>query len=89
MPDDDTENVNNLKLIKRVEALCKDDDYTLMQAAEIEKIIWGSEIYIEENSFSTSHQTVNVHGEPERRYEIRSEEEAVDVQIHNETGANQ
>jgi len=32
---------------------------------------------------------VNVYGEPERRYEIRSEEEAVDVQIHDEQGVNQ
>ena len=83
MPDDDTENVKNLKLIKRVEELCKQDDYILMETSEIEKIMWGSATYIEDNSFSTSHQMVNVYGEPERRYEIRSEEEAVDVQIHD------
>jgi len=28
-------------------------------------------------------------GEPEHRYEIRSEEEAVDVQIHNKVRENQ
>jgi superfamily I DNA and/or RNA helicase len=82
MPDDETENVNNLKLIKRVEELCKARDCALMQAAEIERIMWGSETYIEDNSFSTSHQPVNVYGEPERRYEIRSQDDAVDVQIH-------
>jgi hypothetical protein len=83
MPDDDTENVNNLILIKQVEKLCKQNDYVLMETEEIEKIMWGSNTYIEDNSFSTSHQTVNVYGEPERRYEIRSEEEAVDVQIND------
>jgi hypothetical protein len=51
--------------------------------------MWDSDTYIEDNSFSTSHQMVNVYGEPERRYEIRSEEEAVDVQIHDEQGVNQ
>ena len=88
MPDDNTENVNNLKLIKRVEMLCKKGEFTISQSAEIEKIMWDSETYIEDNSFSTSHQMVNVYGEPERRYEIRSEEEAVDVQIHDEQGEN-
>jgi len=41
--------------------------------------MWGSDAYIEDNSFSASHQMVNVYGDPERRYEIRNEEEAVDV----------
>ena len=54
-----------------------------MKTSDIEKIMWSSETYIEDNSFSTSHQMVNVYGEPERRYEIRSEDEAVDVQIYN------
>ena len=78
MPDDKTENVNNLKLIKRVEELCKNGEYTSIQTDEIEKIIWNNKTYIEDNSFSTSHQTVNVYGEPERRYEVRSEDEAVE-----------
>jgi hypothetical protein len=45
--------------------------------------MWDSETYIEDNSFATSHQMVNVYGKAERRYEIRSEEDAVDVQIHD------
>jgi len=56
MPDDDTDNVNNLTLIKQVEKLCKMGEYTLMQTAEIEEIMWGSDTYIEDKSFSTSHQ---------------------------------
>ena len=85
MPDDDAENVNNLTLIKQVEKLCKKGDYAFMQTADIEEIIWGNDTYIEDNSFSTSHQMVNVYGEPERRYEVRSENDAVDVQIHDIT----
>jgi hypothetical protein len=83
MPDDDTEKVDNLTLIKRVENLIMDSDFAFFQADDIENIIWGNKSFIEDNSFSTSHQTVNVYGEPERRYEIRSEDEAVDVQIHH------
>ena len=82
MPDDNTDNVDNLKLIKRIERLCSQVDHTMIETKEIEKIIWNSETYIEDNSFATSHQKVNVYGEPEHRYEIRSESEAVDVQIH-------
>lgn len=37
---------------------------------------------MEENSFSTGHQSVNVYGLPEKCYEIRSEDTAVDIQIH-------
>ena len=38
--------------------------------------------YLENHAFSTSHQSVNVYGLPERRYEVRTEDNAVDVQIH-------
>ena len=48
----------------------------------MEEKIFGSNTYLEDNSFSTSHQLVNVYGKPEKRYEVRSEDNAVDVQIH-------
>lgn len=84
MPDDDTENVGNLTLIKRVEKLCKEQScWTEQHSHSIEEKIFGSESYLEDNSFSTSHQLVNVYGKPERRYEVRSEDAAVDVQIHD------
>ena len=83
MPDDDTENVDNLTLIKKVEKLCKEQSCWIeQQSPSIEELIFGSKSYLEDNSFSTSHQLVNVYGKPEKRYEIRSEDNAVDVQIH-------
>jgi len=33
----------------------------------------------EGNSFATSRQLMNVYGKPENRYEVRSEDNAVDV----------
>ncbi len=84
MPDDETANVENLMLIKKVEELCKSQtSWNEQHSQAIEALIFGSENYIEDNSFSTSHQLVNVYGKPERRYEVRSEDAAVDVQIHN------
>ena len=83
MPDDDTENVGNLSLIKKVERLCKEQPaWSEQQSPAIEEIMFGSKTYLEDNSFSTSHQMVNVYGKPEKRYEVRSEDNAIDVQIH-------
>lgn len=83
MPDDGTEHVGELTLIKQVERLCKEQgSLKEMHASEVEKIMFGSETYIEDHSFATSHQNVNVYSRPETRYEIRSEDGAVDVQVH-------
>ncbi|MTI81239.1 MAG: DNA helicase [Firmicutes bacterium] len=83
MPDDSTENVSNLTMIKRIEKLCKKQpDWIERESRYIEEMIFGSNSYLEDNSFSTSHQLVNVYRKPEKRYEVRSEDNAVDVQIH-------
>lgn len=83
MPDDNTEDINNLTMIKKVEELCKQKACSIQETHTIESIIFNNETYIEDNSFSTSHQTVNVYEKPEKKYEVRSEENAVDVQIHD------
>ena len=49
---------------------------------DLEEVMFGESSYLENNAFSTTHQSVNVYGLPEKRYEIRTEEAAVDVQIH-------
>ncbi len=83
MPDDKTEDVENLTLIKKVESLCKEQtSWSEQLSPVVEEKIFGSSTYLEDNSFSTSHQLVNVYGNPEKLYEIRSEENAIDVQVH-------
>lgn len=83
MPDDQTENIANLRLVKGVEELIKATDaWTESSSADIELMLFGSPDFLERNAFSTSHQSVNVYGLPEKRYEVRTEEDAVDVQIH-------
>ncbi len=87
MPDEATENVANLTLVNRVGQLCREQsEYAELHTRDLEWLLFRQENFIEENAFSTSHQLVNVYGEPERRYEIRSEESAVDVQIHEDEG---
>lgn len=86
MPDDDTENVNDLTLVKKIEHLCKEQSAWIeYSSAELEVAMFGSSTYIEDNSFITSHQLVNVYGNQENRYEVRSEINAIDIQVHEQT----
>lgn len=86
MPDDDTENINNLRLVKRVESLMQSTDtWNEFSAPDLEELMFGDPKYLENNVFSTSHQSVNVYGLPEKTYEVRTEDAAIDVQIHRDT----
>lgn len=83
MPDDDTVDVNKLQLIKKVEQLIKESSsWCEFHSPELERRMFNDSRWIENNSFSTGHQNVNVYGLPEKRYEIRTEDTAVDIQIH-------
>jgi hypothetical protein len=48
---------------------------------DIEEIILGRRNVIEDFSFPTTHQDVNVYVEPEKKYEIRYDDNAVDIQV--------
>lgn len=85
MPDDNTEEISNLRLVKRVESLIKNtDEWNEFLSQHLENLIFSNPNYLENNTFSTGHQSVNVYGLPEKRYEIRTEDNAVDVQIHKD-----
>lgn len=84
MPNADTENVQNLFLINKLRRIIEKDFYIERSTNELEFLLFNNSSYLEENAFSTGHQLVNVYGLPEKRYEIRSEETAVDVQVHGE-----
>lgn len=83
MPDDNTDKITNLKKVKQIERLIRmSGAFVEYDSPMLEAVIFESSTYIEDNSFATSHQPVNVYGQPEMKYEIRSEDSAVDVQIH-------
>lgn len=82
MPDEETDNVHNLFLINKLRKIIEKDSYVEKTTRELESLLFDNGTYLEENVFSTGHQLVNVYGLPEKRYEIRSEENAVDVQVH-------
>jgi hypothetical protein len=87
MPDDETEGVENLHKIAKIETLVKAGSaFSEYASCIVEEMIWGNESYLENNTFSTGHQMVNVYRKPERYYEVRSDESAIDVQIHEKQG---
>lgn len=57
------------------------DDAQMLTADQVEEIIFGKQFYLETNSFVTSHQMANVYTEAQMKYEIRIDENAVDVQL--------
>ena len=85
MPDDNTEGVEKLYQIKQLKGII---DYRLAgvcqrwTSRQIEEILFGIPDFLYENTFATTHQSVNVYTQPEKKYEIRIEETAVDVQVH-------
>jgi hypothetical protein len=83
MPDNETEGVDNLQRIAKIEALMKSSEaFSEYSSRVVEEMIWGNAKYLEENTFSTGHQMVNVYRKPERFYEVRSDDSAIDVQVH-------
>ena len=84
MPNDHTQNLENMVEVRKVEALMRQDaaNVIIYSTGSVEAAMFGAEDYIEANTFSTGHQTVNVYGVPEKRYEIRTDDTAVDVQLH-------
>ena len=83
MPDDETEGIENLRLIRKVEQIIKrSESWSEFHSPNLEEEMFNDKRWLENNSFSTSHQSVNVYGLPEKRYEVRSEDAAVDIQIH-------
>lgn len=84
MPDETTKGIENLSVINQMKKHIEENGTCrLFRSHELEKWMFDNESFLEENAFSTGHQSVNVYGKPEKRYEIRSEDDAVDIQIHN------
>lgn len=83
MPDEKTISIDNLKVVSKLAELMNNQNCKTFYSHELEKWIFGNENFLEENTFSTGHQSVNVYSKPEKRYEVRSEDDAIDIQIYN------
>ena len=87
IPDKNTDKVRNLEEIGRMLDFIRGNlkgSYWEKDSAKIEEAIFNSANYLENNTFATTHQSINVYTEPEKQFEIRVEEMAVDVQVRSE-----
>lgn len=71
-----------LELFTDFRVIQSTDAWNEFLTPDLEDLMFGDSQYFENNAFSTSHQSVNVYGLPEKKYEVRTEDAAVDVQIH-------
>ena len=87
MPHKSTDGFENLREIIKMGriALKSPDTVSLKYTSDaLEDILFGKKFYIENNTFVTTHQMTNVYTEPEKLYEVRIDEQSVDVQINTE-----
>lgn len=76
--------INDLWKLKKIEKISNsdsNDSVIIHHSNDIEKMIFNNKHYLEENSFATTHQQVNVYSKPEKKYEVRCESSAIDIQI--------
>jgi superfamily I DNA and/or RNA helicase len=55
----------------------------ILNSKEVEKILFDDENYIENNSYVSGHDNVNVFGLSEMKYFIKSNDTAIDIQLRN------
>jgi hypothetical protein len=85
MPDDATKGIENLYQLRRLYGIIRYYMRSWSQqwtSQQIEEILFGNPAYLYDHTFATTHQSVNVYTQPEKKYEIRIEETAIDVQVH-------
>jgi len=80
MPVDNSQSIQTEKL-KHINTIKNISLSVPMTSEDIEEIILGGKNVIEDFSFPTTHQDVNVYVEPEKKYEIRYDDNAVDIQV--------
>lgn len=82
MPDNATPNIGELTLVKKVERyILSNQEHKEYSAKELEELMFHDIKYIEDNTFVTTHQSINVYSQSDKKYEIRAEDYAIDVQL--------
>lgn len=89
VPDKDTPGLEQLKWMKWLEAACavSGSGAISFKSNEMECEMFGTDNpqWLADNTFITGHMDVNVYDHPVKRYEVRFDEHAVDVQMTKET----
>ncbi len=76
--------VDGLGQIKRLETIIKNEiiqHYQEFTSETVETILFKQSNYIDKNTSISAHQSINVYGEPKKKYEVRIGSRAVDVRM--------
>ena len=83
-PDEDTHMYEDLEEINDIVGIIKQnypEGYDEFGSDKMEEILFGEKNYIRTNSMVTKHQKINRYNEADYRWEVRCDEEAVDIHI--------
>jgi len=83
IPEKDYENFDSLYEVKKIGKNMTSLGCSISTSDDVEKIIFGESQYIESNTYVTSHKMTNVFNNPFTKYEIRIDENAIDIQIND------
>jgi len=84
LPDKDMDDFDNLYQIKRLGKIInkQKEEVAIFTSNEIENVIFKDKFHIQNNTFVTSHQLANVYTKPTQKYEVRIDDNAVDIQMN-------
>lgn len=83
IPHRDTDGFENLYELNKIGRIAIQDPSNLQYYTcdQLEEIIFGKKFFIEDNTFVTSHQMANVYSQAAKRYEVRIDDNSVDIQL--------
>lgn len=83
MPQKDYVDFGKMTEVREIGRIAIEDKSAMsfMTADKIEEILFNEKGYIENNTFVTIHQMANVYSRPASKYEVRIDENSVDIQI--------
>lgn len=70
------------KMKNRIGSVIPYSDRTILDCKMVEKVMFGNDNYIYENTHVTCHMPVNVYCEDSATYEVRMSEDALDIRIN-------
>lgn len=83
MPDKSYKYFDQMEELKRLGLIMDQNHCGYYSSGYIEKIMFGNEHYIERNTFVTSHQTTNVYSGYTTKYEVRMDEDNIDITVND------
>lgn len=88
LPEEEVRYYNDLKELNEIIDIIKKkypNEYDEYKSEKMEEVLFGEKNYIQANSMITKHQKINSYNEADYRWEVRCDEEAVDLHISDQS----